>query len=146
MTGVTPLDTAPPPTCSWRTQKTLPIEMMTSLIIGIAVRCAAFGDRCRSLTGDHDAGGESYRDVVARLEPVIMELERQENVLVVGHQVGDTRLIDLGFSTHFCSVTGYSPMPVRAARFCFCDECHVTLLVIIAMPTSTIFLRPICPT
>ncbi|KAI0282603.1 bifunctional phosphatase [Russula aff. rugulosa BPL654] len=31
-------------------------------------------------------GGESYRDVVARLEPVIMELERQENVLVVGHQ------------------------------------------------------------
>ncbi|KAI0262942.1 bifunctional 6-phosphofructo-2-kinase/fructose-2,6-bisphosphate 2-phosphatase [Gloeopeniophorella convolvens] len=31
-------------------------------------------------------GGESYRDVVVRLEPVIMELERQENVLVVGHQ------------------------------------------------------------
>jgi hypothetical protein len=48
-----------------------------------------------------------------------MELERQENVLVVGHQVGDTRLIDLGFSTHFCPVTGYSPMSVRAARFCF---------------------------
>lgn len=39
---------------------------------------------------DHDAGGESYRDVVVRLEPVIMELERQENVLVVGHQVGDS--------------------------------------------------------
>ena len=37
------------------------------------------------LTGG--AGGESYRDVVIRLEPVIMELERQENVLVVGHQV-----------------------------------------------------------
>lgn len=31
-------------------------------------------------------GGESYRDVVTRLEPVIMELERQENVLVIGHQ------------------------------------------------------------
>ncbi|CAG2108496.1 unnamed protein product [Medioppia subpectinata] len=30
--------------------------------------------------------GESYEDLVARLEPVIMELERQENVLVVGHQ------------------------------------------------------------
>lgn len=32
-------------------------------------------------------GGESYRDVVVRLEPVIMELERQENILVIGHQV-----------------------------------------------------------
>ena len=29
---------------------------------------------------------QSYEDLVARLEPVIMELERQENVLVVGHQ------------------------------------------------------------
>lgn len=31
-------------------------------------------------------GGESYEDLVARLEPVIMELERQENILVIGHQ------------------------------------------------------------
>ncbi|ESK95876.1 fructose- -bisphosphatase [Moniliophthora roreri MCA 2997] len=31
-------------------------------------------------------GGESYRDVVIRLEPVIMELERQESILIVGHQ------------------------------------------------------------
>ncbi|KAF8589982.1 bifunctional 6-phosphofructo-2-kinase/fructose-2,6-bisphosphate 2-phosphatase [Ramaria rubella] len=31
-------------------------------------------------------GGESYRDVVVRLEPIIMELERQENILIVGHQ------------------------------------------------------------
>jgi len=31
-------------------------------------------------------GGESYRDVVVRLEPVIVELERQENILVIGHQ------------------------------------------------------------
>ncbi|XP_061430210.1 6-phosphofructo-2-kinase/fructose-2,6-bisphosphatase 3-like isoform X2 [Lethenteron reissneri] len=30
--------------------------------------------------------GESYQDLVQRLEPVIMELERQENVLVVSHQ------------------------------------------------------------
>jgi 6-phosphofructo-2-kinase/fructose-2,6-biphosphatase 2 len=34
------------------------------------------------------SGGESYRDVVVRLEPVIMELERQENILIIGHQVG----------------------------------------------------------
>uniref|UniRef100_A0A8C1VH07 6-phosphofructo-2-kinase/fructose-2,6-bisphosphatase 2 n=1 Tax=Cyprinus carpio TaxID=7962 RepID=A0A8C1VH07_CYPCA len=31
-------------------------------------------------------GGESYQDLVQRLEPVIMELERQGNVLVVCHQ------------------------------------------------------------
>ncbi|XP_064796149.1 6-phosphofructo-2-kinase/fructose-2,6-bisphosphatase-like isoform X1 [Oncorhynchus masou masou] len=30
--------------------------------------------------------GESYEDLVQRLEPVIMELERQENVLVLCHQ------------------------------------------------------------
>lgn len=30
--------------------------------------------------------GESYRDVVQRLEPVIMDLERQDNVLIIGHQ------------------------------------------------------------
>ena len=31
-------------------------------------------------------GGESYRDLVLRVEPIIMELERQENNFVVGHQ------------------------------------------------------------
>lgn len=30
--------------------------------------------------------GESYQDLVTRLEPVIMELERQENVFVICHQ------------------------------------------------------------
>jgi len=30
--------------------------------------------------------GESYEDLVARMEPVIMELERKGNVVVVGHQ------------------------------------------------------------
>lgn len=31
-------------------------------------------------------GGESYQDVVARLEPIIMELERQDDILIVTHQ------------------------------------------------------------
>ncbi|KAI4147798.1 MAG: hypothetical protein LQ340_005380 [Diploschistes diacapsis] len=31
-------------------------------------------------------GGESYRDVVIRLEPIIMELERSEDVMIVTHQ------------------------------------------------------------
>jgi 6-phosphofructo-2-kinase / fructose-2,6-biphosphatase 2 len=41
---------------------------------------------------DHDKynyrylGGESYRDVVIRLEPIMMELERSENILIVTHQ------------------------------------------------------------
>ncbi len=30
--------------------------------------------------------GESYEDLVGRLEPVIMELEKQGSVLVIGHQ------------------------------------------------------------
>ena len=30
--------------------------------------------------------GESYQDVVIRLEPIIMELERSENILIVTHQ------------------------------------------------------------
>lgn len=32
------------------------------------------------------SGGESYRDLIARLEPAIMELEREGDMLVVGHQ------------------------------------------------------------
>ncbi|KAK8107541.1 6-phosphofructo-2-kinase [Apiospora kogelbergensis] len=31
-------------------------------------------------------GGESYRDVVIRLEPIIMELERSEDIIIVTHQ------------------------------------------------------------
>lgn len=31
-------------------------------------------------------GLQSYQDLVQRLEPVIMELERQGNVLVISHQ------------------------------------------------------------
>lgn len=30
--------------------------------------------------------GESYADIVTRLDPIIMELERQENILIVTHQ------------------------------------------------------------
>ena len=30
---------------------------------------------------------QSYSDLVVRLEPVIMEMERQTNIVVIGHQV-----------------------------------------------------------
>lgn len=43
-------------------------------------------DRARDKYHYRFPSGESYEDVVARLEPVIMELERQTNVLLVSHQ------------------------------------------------------------
>ena len=49
--------------------------MTSSSITGTVARDFYFG--MPALTGG-GAGGESYRDVVLRLEPVIMELERQE--------------------------------------------------------------------
>jgi 6-phosphofructo-2-kinase / fructose-2,6-biphosphatase 2 len=56
--------------------------MRTNSIIDIVVSgCAEAWYSCNEI------GGESYRDVVVRLEPVIMELERQENILIIGHQV-----------------------------------------------------------
>ncbi|KAF8328856.1 6-phosphofructo-2-kinase-domain-containing protein [Cantharellus anzutake] len=44
---------------------------------------------CDGMTYEEIAisGGESYRDIVVRLEPVIMELERQDNILIISHQV-----------------------------------------------------------
>ncbi|CAF1229598.1 unnamed protein product [Rotaria sordida] len=45
-----------------------------------------FAARDRSKYYYRYPGGESYHDLVARLEPVIMELERAENLLVICHQ------------------------------------------------------------
>ncbi|VDN50898.1 unnamed protein product [Dracunculus medinensis] len=45
-----------------------------------------FAERDRDKYHYRYPSGESYEDLVARLEPVIMELERQSNVLVVSHQ------------------------------------------------------------
>jgi len=67
-------------------------------------------------------GGESYRDVVVRLEPVIMELERQDNILIIGHQVCSCfgnwtkSCVDLNLLGHLallvCLVSSYS-IPVQ---------------------------------
>jgi 6-phosphofructo-2-kinase/fructose-2,6-biphosphatase 2 len=70
-------------------QKIMLIEMMINSIIVIEVNCQ--NDSCAQ--PQFLPGGESYRDVVVRLEPVIMELERQENILIIGHQVSCCSLL-----------------------------------------------------
>lgn len=64
------------------------------------------------LTSSVCSGGESYRDVIVRLEPVIMELERQDNILIVCHQVRSRSLsrCDHADHDHF---PGYHSMSVR---------------------------------
>ena len=46
-------------------------------------------------------GGESYKGLVMRLEPIIMELERQENILIIGHQA-----VLRAICTLYCFVDG----------------------------------------
>ncbi|GFO44995.1 6-phosphofructo-2-kinase/fructose-2,6-bisphosphatase [Plakobranchus ocellatus] len=45
-----------------------------------------FADRDQDKYHYRYPSGESYQDLVARLEPVILELERHENVMVICHQ------------------------------------------------------------
>jgi 6-phosphofructo-2-kinase/fructose-2,6-biphosphatase 2 len=68
------------------TLKTMPIVMRTNSITDIEV-IARITLAFIPYFNPSSQGGESYRDVVIRLEPVIMELERQENILIIGHQV-----------------------------------------------------------
>jgi 6-phosphofructo-2-kinase / fructose-2,6-biphosphatase 2 len=65
-------------------------------------------------------GGESYRDVVVRLEPVIMELERQENILIIGHQVSPPANI---YTTQFITVftVGYLTLSVGISSPEYCQ-------------------------
>ena len=67
--------------------KTSPIETKINSTIVIEVSGDTSNKSLRIFTSCIYQGGESYRDVVVRLEPVIMELERQENILIIGHQV-----------------------------------------------------------
>ncbi|KAF9976893.1 Fructose-2,6-bisphosphatase, partial [Modicella reniformis] len=71
-------------------------------------------------------GGESYRDVVLRLEPVIMELERQRNILIIGHQA-ILRCIYAYFMNHSHEKLPYIKIPLHTIiqltpRAYACDE------------------------
>lgn len=89
-------------------------------------------------------GGESYRDVVVRLEPIIMELERQENILIFGHQVraySCTLALTLLYAVSFESFFYCARVMVRIGA----DQ-HARLSSVAYTHTSTISHKLICPT
>jgi hypothetical protein len=61
--------------------------MRTSFLIDVGISMSSRIQSILTLDRYLDRGGESYQDVVVRLEPVIMELERQENIVIICHQV-----------------------------------------------------------
>jgi hypothetical protein len=61
--------------------------MRTSFLIDVGIYMSSRIQSILTLDRYLDRGGESYQDVVVRLEPVIMELERQENIVIICHQV-----------------------------------------------------------
>jgi len=80
--------------------------------------------------------GESYEDLVARLEPVIMELERQENVLVVGHQAV-LRCLLAYFLDKSSDFLPYLKVPLHTiikltpvAYGCQVDEIHLPIVAV----------------
>ncbi|KAK4704701.1 hypothetical protein P7C70_g1510, partial [Phenoliferia sp. Uapishka_3] len=74
-------------------------------------------------------GGESYRDVVVRLEPVILELERQQNILVVCHQAV-LRCLYAYFNNLTQEELPYVKIPLygfrRLSVFRFKSDCEVS--------------------
>ncbi|KAG9103679.1 Fructose-2,6-bisphosphatase [Ceratobasidium sp. 370] len=77
-------------------------------------------------------GGESYRDVVVRLEPVIMELERQDNVLVIGHQA-IIRCLWVAYLTTIASTHGRDP-----SRYAYFHNLSQEELPYINIPLHTV--------
>lgn len=75
-------------------------------------------------------GGESYRDVVLRLEPVIMELERQENILIIGHQA-ILRCLYVIFSVH-------RPRLTSVCRYAYFQNLPQVDLPYIKIPLHTV--------
>jgi hypothetical protein len=69
------------------TPKTTLHVMRTSLATDVSALPKILASGVLTLPYPIDRGGESYQDVVVRLEPVIMELERQENIIIICHQV-----------------------------------------------------------
>lgn len=72
-----------------------------------------YEERSRNKLGYRYPRGESYLDVIERLEPVVMELERQRDpVLVVGHQ-GILRIIYCYFKGMNREEAPFVPIPLN---------------------------------
>ena len=72
-----------------------------------------FAERARSKLSYRYPRGESYLDVIERLEPVVMELERQRDpVLIVGHQ-GILRILYAYFTGRNRDEAPFVPIPLN---------------------------------
>ena len=87
--------------------------------------------------------GESYLDVISRLDPLVQELESyQEPVLIVGHQ-GVLRLIYAYFTgmdrTEACNAS----IPLNTVRVYFCLYLHLYFRTSGQLYTDDVFLYSI---
>lgn len=64
--------------------------------------------------------GESYKDVVERLEPLLVELEREENVLIVSHQAVCRCLLAFFKTVPRCTHVTPTYMHTNVHRVCVC--------------------------
>lgn len=72
-----------------------------------------FAERARSKLSYRYPRGESYLDVIERLEPVVMELERQRDpVLIIGHQ-GILRILYAYFTGRNRDEAPFVPIPLN---------------------------------
>jgi broad specificity phosphatase PhoE len=72
-----------------------------------------FADRARSKLSYRYPRGESYLDVIERLEPVVMELERSRDpVLIIGHQ-GILRILYAYFTGRNRDEAPFVPIPLN---------------------------------
>jgi hypothetical protein len=98
-----------------------------------AVAPEEFADRAKDKLGYRYPRGESYLDVIDRLEPVVMELERQRDpVLVIGHQ-GILRILHAYFSGKTRAEAPFASIPLNTIIKLVpgtykCEETRVRLL------------------
>lgn len=117
------------PTTELAPKSSFPDSWSRALLLRANVPHLPFLPKCFSLF-------QSYEDLVQRLEPVIMELERQENVLVICHQAVMRCL--LAYFLDKSSGTTFLSGPGMGAA-CKLRLWHQKLVVYILIVKSTVF-------